>query len=143
MHLYLRLTFNNQWVDSTCTSLLELLVVTEQQDNNNSIASNGSKSSKNSRVGVSGGVASPITSETKEVPFDIHVDSVVIYPVPYLEDNYAYLVVNEKTKRAVAVDPAHHAVLLVGFIINNYDIMVHVGCLGEVWYYTSRSFSDT
>ncbi|XP_003383354.2 PREDICTED: hydroxyacylglutathione hydrolase cytoplasmic-like [Amphimedon queenslandica] len=39
-------------------------------------------------------------------------DSIVIYPVPYLEDNYAYLVVNEKTKRAVAVDPAHHAVLL-------------------------------
>lgn len=36
-----------------------------------------------------------------------------IYPIPYLDDNYAYLIVNSRTKRGVVVDPAHHGILLV------------------------------
>ena len=36
-----------------------------------------------------------------------------IYPIPYLDDNYAYLIVNSRTKRGVVVDPAHHNILLV------------------------------
>ena len=46
--------------------------------------------------------------------FSSDSDNLLIFPIPFLKDNYCYLIVNRSTQEGVAVDPAHAAVLQVG-----------------------------
>ena len=57
-----------------------------------------------------------------------------IYPIPYLDDNNAYLIVNSRTKRGVVVDPIHHNILLVSDISLRLLIsFIHVLHYRKLW----------